>query len=178
VHDASAPWCQEEFSLDAFEVFLRLAARREGRRPPRVIARYAFLVGNDPASLPGIDGLAALARRMPIVATTDPIHHGAGYGTPVDDRLSEREATTADWARACIERQLALLAAGRFADFADLAGRVRSDFRDSGPVLAHLLSTTGAVAAEVLALRLVDYSEALDAESPTWVAAPLLRFGS
>jgi hypothetical protein len=177
VHDASAPWCAEEFSLDAFGVFLRLAARREGRPPPRVVARYAFLVGDDPASVPGVDEVADLAGRMPVVATTDPIHHGAGYGTPGGERLSERAASTVEWARACIEKQLALLAAGRFGDFADLAARVRSDFRDTGPVLAHILRTGAPPSGEVLALRLVDYAEVLDAESPTWVAAPLIRFG-
>jgi hypothetical protein len=176
VHDASDAYCAEEFSLDAFDVFLRLAARREGRAVPRVLARFPFLAGDDPASLPGLDELAVLAARMPIVATTDPIHHGAGYGTPEGERLSERDETTAGWARDCIGKQLALLAQGRFADFAALANAVRSDFRDNGPVLATLLRRTAAPAGELLALRLVDYAEVLAAESPTWVAAPLMRW--
>jgi hypothetical protein len=178
IHDGSAPWCAEEFSLDAFVVFLRLAAQREGRNPPQVIARYPFLVGDDPASVPGLDEVAELAGRMPVVATTDPIHHGAGYGTPEAERASERDATTVASTRACIEKQLALLAAGSFGAFADLAARVRSDFRDNGPVLAHLMRLNAQPSGEVLALRLVDYSEVLGAEVPTWVAAPLIRFGS
>jgi hypothetical protein len=178
VHDATAPWCAEEFSLDAFEVFLRLAAGREGRRPPRVVARYAFLVGDDPGSVPGVDEAAELAERMPVVATTDPIHHGAAYGTSKGQRMPDGDASTEEWARVCIEEQLSLLATGKFRAFADLAARVRSDFRDNGPVLAHLLRTTGQLSAELFALRLVDYSEVLAAERPTWVAAPLLRFGS
>ncbi len=194
VHDASDAFCAEEFSLDAFEVLLRLAAQREGRSAPRVLARFPFLVGDDPASLPGIEDLAALAARMPVVATTDPIHHGAGYGTPEGERLFERDESTWAWARDCIAKQFALLAQGRFADFAALANAVRSDFRDNGPVLACLPRRAGTPAgdrpagrecprangtpAELLELHLVDYAEVLAAESPTWVAAPLVRFGS
>jgi hypothetical protein len=103
VHEAGEAICDEEFSLDGFEAMLALAAAREGRKPPRVHARYPFLVGDDPASLPGLDEAAKLAARMPVVATTDPIHHGAGYGTPPEARRFERDEATHTWARGCIE---------------------------------------------------------------------------
>jgi hypothetical protein len=113
---------------------------------------------------------------MPVVATTDPLHHGAGYGTPEDRRRSERDESTHAWASACIQTQLDQLARGEWAAFARLAAEVRSDFRDAGPVLAWLLRQRGPVRGDILELHLVDYAEVLDAEAPTWVAGPLMRF--
>jgi hypothetical protein len=175
VHPGDAPVCAEEFSLDNFSALLALAAAREGVRPPRVVARYPFLVGDAPADLPGIDELARLAERLPVVATTDPIHHGAGYGTPEGARRSERDEATHAGARACIERQLELLSRGEWAAFARLAEEVRSDFRDSGPALGHVLRGGGAFDGRIQELSLVDYAEVLAADRPTWVAGPLLR---
>ncbi len=165
----------EEFSLDGFVALLELAAEREGKRAPRVHARYPFLVGDDPR-LPGVDEVVGLARAMPVVATTDPIHHGAGYGTPEGARRGEREEATAGWARGCIDRQLALLARGAWAEFARLAAEAGSDFRDTGPVLAHALRERGAIEGEIVELVLVDYAEVLEAERPTWVAGALSGF--
>jgi hypothetical protein len=175
VHPGDAPLCAEEFSLDGFVALLALAAAREGTRPPRVDARYPFLVGDTPAELPGIDDLARLAESMPVVATTDPVHHGAGYGTPERQRRSERDGATHAWARACIDRQLDLLSHGEWTAFARLAEDVRSDFRDAGPALAHVLRANGVPRGEICDLSLVDYAEVLDADPPTWVAAPLMR---
>jgi hypothetical protein len=175
VHEGTAALCAEEFSLDHFESLLALAAAREGKRPPRVVARYPFLVGDDPASLPGMDAVARLAERMPVVATTDPLHHGAGYGTPEGARRSERDEATRAWARAAIERQLELLGRGEWAAFQELAAGARSDFRDTGPVLASALRGGHPLRGELLELRLVDYAEVLAAEPPTWVAGPLMR---
>jgi len=167
--------CSEEFSLDGFVAMLDVASAREGRKPPLVHAHYPFLVGDDPAVLPGVDELAALAARMPLVATTDPIHHGAGYGTPDGLARPEDDEATVTWARACIEEQLDLLARGQWSAFAQLAAEMRSDFRDVGPVLGHLLRAGGRPRGEILELRLVDYAGVLGARSPTWVAGPLMR---
>jgi hypothetical protein len=112
---------------------------------------------------------------MPVVATTDPIHHGAGYGTPEGARLDARDPATHAWATTCVTRQLELLARGDWPAFARLAADVRSDFRDTGPVLFHVLRAAGPVRAEIVDLRLVDYAEALAADDPTWVAGALLR---
>ncbi|HEY1691346.1 MAG TPA: hypothetical protein VGG39_04250 [Polyangiaceae bacterium] len=174
VHDGEAALCAEEFSLDNFVVMLRAAASAEGKRPPRVVARYPFLVGND-VDLPGMDDLHALAARMPVVATTDPLHHGAGYGTPEGKRLREGDDATVAWARTCIDRQLALLAAGDWPAFATLATDIRSDFRDAGPALFAVLGKKSPLRGAILDLRLVDYAEVLGAESPSWVAGPLMR---
>jgi hypothetical protein len=175
VHEREDALCAEEFSLDGFEALLALAAAREGRRPPHVHARYPFLVEDDPVRLPGMDEVMRLAERMPVVATTDPLHHGAGYGTPPDARRTESDDATLVWARACIETQLDLLLRGEWAAFQQLANTVRSDFRDAGPVLARALRPTDARRGELLELHLVDYAEVLQAERPTWVAGPLMR---
>ncbi|MGD0524183.1 MAG: hypothetical protein ABSE49_03505 [Polyangiaceae bacterium] len=175
VHERQDPVCTEEFSLDGFEALLALAATREGRRVPHVHARYPFLVEDDPVRLPGTDEVMRLAERMPVVATTDPLHHGAGYGTPPGARRTESDDATLVWARACIETQLDLLVRGQWSAFQQLASTVRSDFRDVGPVLARALRPTDARRGEVLELHLVDYAEVLQAERPTWVAGPLMR---
>ncbi len=151
---------------------LALAAAREGAALPRVHARYPFLVGEDPTDLPGLGELEGLVARMPVVATTDPLHHGVGYGTPEGQRRGMFEEGSAPWARACIQRQLDLLSQGEWGAFAQLAAQERSDFRDVGPVLGHLLR---GAKGEILDLRLVDYAEILGAAEPTWVAAPLMR---
>jgi hypothetical protein len=172
VYEARDPFCVEEFSLDNFEALLELAAGREGKAAPRVHARFPFLVGDDPVDLPGLAELEALAAQMPVVATTDPVHHGAGYGTPEGQRLPLSDEASVAWTRGCIQQQLDLLSRGDWAAFARLAAQVRSDFRDVGPVLAHLLP---GARGEILELYLVDYAEVLGAEEPTWVAAPLMR---
>ncbi len=114
---------------------------------------------------------------MPVVATTNPLHHGVGYGTPEGQRRALSDEGTA-WARACIQSQLDLLSRGEWAAFARLAAQERSDFRDVGPVLAHLLRGLRGLRdakGEILDLRLADYAEILGAAGPTWVAAPLMR---
>ncbi len=162
----------EEFSLDAFEELLQIAAAEQGRTID-VIARYPFLVGAEPDTLPGVDELAGiLADGALLVATTDPIHHGHAYGTPPADCLDRQEPATMRVARAAIGAQLDALAGHRYDEFAVLCEQHRSDFRDVGPVLAHLLGD--GIDPVVHDLDLVDYSGALAAPEPTWVAAGLV----
>jgi hypothetical protein len=178
VHAAEAAVCAEEFSLDHFDALLALESTREGKKPPRVFARYPFLVGDDLMRLPGLDDVMRLAERMPLVATTDPMHHGAGYGTPEHARRAEHEETTLTFARFSIQKQLDLLMDGKWAAFQQLAALVRSDFRDTGPVVAHALRRGSPQRGEILELHLVDYAEVLEAEHPTWVAGPLMRMAA
>ena len=145
-------------SLDAFMALLALAPRRV-----KVHARYPLHVGDAPASLPGIDEVARLAERMPVVATTDPVHHGIGYGdAPGQQRAAAQH----------IDAQLRALEAHDYAAFVSACKSARSDFRDAGPALAHVI---GQARFDVKALELVDYSQALEAASPTWVAGALIR---
>lgn len=164
----------EEFSLDALLELVAIAAEREHVPAPRVIRRYPFLVGADPTNLRGIDELLRLAERCPVVATTDPMHHGEGYGTPIGERRSARDPATLGFARAAIEAQLDALAAADYRGFASVAQAHRSDFRDVGPVLAHALGAPRALRFSVLDLELVDYCDALGAQDPTWVAGALV----
>ncbi len=171
----------EEFSLENFCVLLETAARRAGVAPPRVIQRFPFLVGSAPADLPGFEELAELvARGVAIVATTDPIHHGVGYGTAPAGLLPRAATATLDYARRTIESSFRQLAAGDYAGFLHDGAAVRSDFRDTGPVLTELLRVSDPprprLTAEVHTLRLVDYADALDAPEPSWVAAALATF--
>lgn len=165
----------EEFSLDNFAALLDVAAAREGRAPPRVVARYPFLVGAEPRDLPGIDELyEVLAGGAAVVATGDLVHHGAGYATPEPSRIGTRAPSARATARAWIDAGLGALARGDLPAFFANATDVRSDFRDAGPALAALLASRGEpLRAFVLTLELVSYADVLGAPEPTWVAAAL-----
>jgi hypothetical protein len=171
VHDESG-LAAEEFSLDGFVEMLTLAADEAGRSI-ELVRRYPFLVGDDPASLDGIEELEQLAADGALlVATTDPIHHGYAYGTPPEDCLDPDAPLTMAAARSAIDDQLAALSDHRFGDFAQLAERHRSDFRDTGPTLAHLVGR--GFVSEIHELALVDYADVLDAARPSWVAGALM----
>lgn len=158
----------DEFSLDAFAELMALTAPHV-----EVVRRYPLLVGDDPWTLPGIDELGALAEDGAfVVATTDPIHHGHAYGTHADECLDADDQVTLTTARSMIDAQLAALSHHRFAEFAELCDDHTSDFRDTGPVLAHFLGP--GFAWQVHELALVDYSNALDAPAPSWVAGALV----
>jgi hypothetical protein len=175
VHGTGVPddegHADEEFSLDAFDVLLELAARRADRVAPRVHHRFPFMVGTDASSLLGLPQLVDLASRAFVVASTDPIHHGVGYGTPMFERRDAGSPETLAWARDAIAAQFAALANKDWSGFAHHAAEAKSDFRDVGPVLA---SIAPFARADIVALELVDYAEVLDAAPPTWVAAALV----
>lgn len=169
---AAAGAAADEFSLDNFEALLEVAARVEGRPTPRLVGRFPYLVGERPDDLPGFEELVRLrAEGAALVATADPIHHGAGYGTPPSEWRRREEALA--FARSTIEEGLALLARRDFAGFLAQARVAKSDFRDPGPVLAALLSEGDELDASVLEVDLADYSATLGAAAPTWVAGAL-----
>lgn len=163
---------EDEFSLDNFAVLLELAARRANKKPPELIRRFPFLTGDEPSTLPGIEELTALASQCALVATTDPLHYGIGYG----DRVATFKTASTEarrYAKEEIEYAFSALAEQDFEPFAAHAARVRSDFRDAGPVLAILLGEKFRFS--IKALELVDYAEVLGAPDPTWVAAALIE---
>ena len=174
IHGPGAPldkgiWA-DEFSLDNFEALLVIAARLAGKEMPKLIARYPFLTGEHPESLPGFDELVTLAASgAAAVSTADMIHHGAGYGTPGGLRLDRENPETLVWAKREIEAQLSALARKDFAEFQSHCETAHSDFRDAGPALAALLPST--MQSSVLDLTLVNYADVLNVEEPTWVAA-------
>lgn len=162
VHLASSEVTKNEFSLDAFEALLAIA-----KPNVRVHARYPLHVGTNPSDLEGIDELARLAERMPVVATCDPIHHGEGYGDPPEK--------TCD-ANAAVDAQLRALFAHDYVAFQDECTRVRSDFKNAGPALAHVLGLGpkyDETTFEVVALERVDYTQVF--AKPCWVAGALIQ---
>ena len=165
----------EEFSLDGFLALLALAAARAGRKMPRVLCRYPFLVGETPGDLPGLEELRRLvARGVAVVATTDPVHHGRGYGDPPERSYPAGSARADTLLSGALSEALLTLRGGDFTGFQRVTERSRSDFRDVGPVLACLLAEGGAWRAHIHAERRVDYAAALGAEEPTWVGAALV----
>lgn len=165
---------QEEFSLDGFCAMLASAARRDGIRAPRVVCRYPFLVGDGPADLPGIEELEALiAGGAALVATADLIHHGVGYGTPLENCLPTEDPRAQRFAEETARANLGWLAARDYGQFLRHGAEIRSDFRDGGPVATHLLSDTSTLQGILHTLALVDYADTLQAPAPTWVAGAL-----
>jgi predicted class III extradiol MEMO1 family dioxygenase len=165
---------REEFSLDGFAALLELAGKHLHHPPPHLVARYPFLVGQDPESLRGLDELQRrLEAGAALVATADLVHHGAGHGTPRAARHSRGDPRTLALARASCDRSFELLAHGDLEGFAAHCDAEKSDFRDAGPVMALLLQAHGWITHRVKALTLVDYADVLGTEQPTWVAAAL-----
>lgn len=161
----------DEFSLDAFVELMELAAPNVD-----VMRRYPLLAGEDPASLAGIEELERIvAAGAFLVATTDPVHHGHAYGTPEGDCLDAGDPDTRCRVERMVAAQLDALSNRAFADFATLCDDHKSDFRDSGPVLAQLLGD--GFGWQLHDLALVDYSTALDAPTPSWVAGALVATG-
>ena len=173
--DRDEGFWKEEFSLDNFKALLEFAAKRAGRRAPRVIERYPFLSGSSPGSLQGLDELRTLlARGAALVVTTDPAHHGHGYGTPAGRILDDIASSTAARVLEGLSSAFDKLARREYLDFLRECDEQRSDFRDTGPAMAALLE--GPLSSRVIELRLIDYSDVLEAPRPTWVAAALATF--
>lgn len=171
VHD-EAGLASEEFSLDAFSELLTAASAQRGGQI-EIVRRYPFLVGANPKSLPGLQELRELVDSGAcLVATTDPMHHGHAYGTPAMQCRDISQSETVSFVRNGIDEQLLALSEHRFGDFAGLAERDRSDFRDTGPVLAQLVGS--GFGWQVHDLALVDYAAVLSGEEPSWVAGALI----
>ena len=168
----------EEFSLDGFCVLVELAARRLRKEPPRVVCRYPFLVGETPEDLPGMEELREIvARGAGLVATTDPIHHGRGYGDTAGRGWPVDSAQATELAQGTVAAAMEVLRRGDYAAFQRLTTELRSDFRDTGPTVAHLVGRNGRWNVEICEVRTVDYAAALAAEEPTWVGAALVSMG-
>jgi hypothetical protein len=164
----------EEFSLDNFEALIAIAAEVLGRTMPVVIKRFPFLTGANPTSLTGYEEIAQIVNSgVAIAATADWIHHGAGYNTPPNELRDPATPETAIWARKTIAENIQTLSEHNFSAFEEQSLAIRSDFRDSGPVLASLLGKN--FEPEIYDMALVDYAEVLEAEKPTWVAAALVE---
>jgi len=162
---------RDEFSIDAFTFLWDRELERRGTTGPELIIRYPYLAGGRPEALPGIAELEKFAEGAAIVATADPFHHGIGYGDapgvalPADERGMEL-------ARRSIEQGLTILATGDHAAYNRHCVDAKSDARDVGQVVRHLIGPFKGVVHELVA---ADMTEAYGAEPPTWVAGALLE---
>jgi hypothetical protein len=163
---------RREFSLDHFAWLLTAEASRRGVAAPTLIARFPFLAGRAPERMPGVDALREIASKpgTALVATADPVHHGHGYGDP--EPLAPEDGGAA-LARERIEAGLALLSAGDPSAFLRHCLAAKSDARDVGPVLRHLL---GPCRWRVHDLVIDDMSIPYQSPPPTWVAGALVEF--
>lgn len=173
IHSGEADIASDEFCLDNFEYLLQQFAKRLDLVPPQVSRRHPLLTVDNAAEMPGYRGIKRLLDQgAALLITADPIHHGVGYRTPMAECRSERDPQTIEWAASQIRLSLSLLEERNFSAFRDQAALLNSDFRDTGVLLPSLFP--GGWTSELQSLSLVDYSDVLQCDRPTWVAAPLI----
>lgn len=160
-----------EFSLLNFLFLLREESARRGTSCPELLVRYPYLAGGRPDALPGIGELELAARDSVVVATADPFHHGIGYGDAAAEALTP-DGGGLELARRRIDEGLSLVRDGDHVGYNRHCVEAKSDARDVGQVLRHLL---GRVEGRVLDLVAEDMSAAYDAPPPTWVAGALIE---
>jgi hypothetical protein len=164
---------RDEFSLENFSALLEVAATLAHRPQPRLIVRYALMSGTNPEQMEGFEELRQLRMSgAALVATADMVHHGAAYDSPTAEWLQSDCAEARNYARTQIAQQLWHLAEHDYEKFELACANAHSDFRDVGPVISALLGER-LLSTQIHDLELVDYSEALEAPQPTWVAAAL-----
>ncbi len=162
---------RREFSLSHFLFLWREETARRGAEGPQLIVRYPYLAGGRPDRLPGMEDLELAARGAAVVATADPFHHGIGYGdTPSESYAPDRLGLAL--ARRRIDEGLELLRSADYAAYNRHCVEAKSDARDVGQVLGHLL---GPVRGRVLDLVADDMSDVYGAQPPTWVAGALIE---
>jgi len=160
---------RREFSLSHFRWLWREECARRGGKEPELVLRYPFLAGGRPEALPGMDELERLAAEGAfILGTADPFHHGHAYGT---DAPLEAEEGGLDAARASIEEGFRVMGRGDAAAWQAHCLEAKSDARDVGQVMLHLL---GPLRGELIDLAWEDMSGAYGAEPPSWVAGGLI----
>jgi len=158
---------ENEFSLLNFQFLWNYAVRKRGIRPPALIMRYPYLAGGKPETIPGMKELEAIAADAVIVATMDPFHHGIGYGD-LPENSFEPEEGGLDLARRSIEEGLEILSKGDHSAYNQHCVKAKSDGRDVGQVLRHLI---GSCKGKILGLAADDMAEMYGKIKPTWVAS-------
>ncbi|MCW3096285.1 MAG: hypothetical protein JWL77_1903 [Chthonomonadaceae bacterium] len=159
-----------EFSLSHFQFLWKQEIARRGIPGPELIVRYPYLAGGRPDLLPGIAELHQIAQEAVVVATMDPFHHGIGYGDLPDKALAPTEGGL-ELARQAIAEGLTLQQAGEYWRYNQHCVRTKSDGRDVGQVVRHLL---GPQEGRILDLIADDMSVAYHKPTPTWVAGALI----
>ncbi len=162
----------EEFSLGNFLFLLDHATKRAGIESPKVIIRYANLAQGHPETLPRIEEITKIAKDSIVVATADLCHHGVSYRVPAEEALAISPEAL-DFAREKIDIGLKLLSKCTHLEYRDYALKSRSDSKEIGQLLMHLL---GPLDSQFRDLRLVDSSFMFEGSpQPNWVAACLVE---
>jgi hypothetical protein len=162
---------RDEFSLSNFLWLWEQETRQRGVPGPELIVRYPYLAGGRPGILPGVDELRVITEDAVVVATTDPFHHGIGYGEPSGTALSPAAGGLA-LARRRVQEGLALLREGDYWGYNQHCVSAKSDGRDVGQVLRYLL---GPLDGRILDLVADDMAPVYDKPDPTWVAGALIE---
>ncbi len=163
---------RREFSLLHFLFLFTQEVKRRGIAAPELLVRYPYLAGGHPERLPGISELDEWVRGGAVlVATTDPLHHGIGYGESPETALAPNEGGL-ELAQRHIKEGLQLLSVGDYLGYQQQCIATKSDGGDVGQVLRHLLRQP----LEVTILDIVadDMSEPYQKPPPTWVAGALI----
>ena len=170
---------RDEWRLDhaliCWRFFWNAECKRRGishEDRPQVREVYPFLAGDQPETMPHYAEVARWAEDAIVVATTDPFHHGIGYG---DDESVARapEAGGLELALASINESNRLLADADYSAYLQQCVRARNDARDAGPMYRAL---RGPLQPEVLDLTSSDMINFYHAPAPTWVAAALIAW--
>jgi hypothetical protein len=172
--DGRQEW-KNDHALYSWRHFWRAETRRRGLtegRAPEVFERYPYLAGGRPEILPGIDDLAELVKDAALVATTDPFHHGLGYGTPPDEAFHP-DAEGRARAQEVIEQGITILEEGDYWGYNQHCVQAKSDGRDAGQVFRYL---RGPMKGRVVDMTSTDTAELYKQPPPTWVAAPLVEW--
>ena len=163
---------RQDHALMSFRHFFASEVQRRGARGPEVIERYPYLAGGHPDRLPGIEEVARLAEEAVVIATTDPFHHGLGYGDGPEQSLSP-EAGGRELARRTIEEGIAILEGGDYPEYNAHCVVAKSDGRDVGQVFRFL---RGPLRGRILDLVTSDTSAIYHQPAPTWVAGALVAW--
>ena len=158
--------------LYSFRHLWQAETKRRGIAGPQVIERYPYLAGGRPDTLPGIEELEHIARDAVIISTSDPVHHGIGFGDPPEKALAPEEGGL-EYARQLIEEGIELLERGDYWGYNQHCVRARNDARDAGQVFRYLC---GPLEGRILDLTSSDTTELYNAPAPTWVAAALVEW--
>ncbi len=160
---------QLEFCLDTFLFLIKFIARKWSLPLPKMILRYPNLVGGEPETLKGIEELKQLVSNSIVVSTGDLCHHGVAYGDEKGFDLSDEGLA---FARHAIQENLHYLSTQEYLAYKESCYQIKSDAKDVGQVLVHLL---GPLSADLYDLRLVDVSCLFEGNpKPSWVATALV----
>ncbi len=163
---------KNQYSLLSFIFLWKEEIKRRGKKAPKLIIRYPYLVNRQPHSLPGITELKAIAQDSSLVATADFCHHGLAYGNAREQVVTGEGAKI--FAKKNVQEHLDILRTNDLQKYYQNCLDIRSDSFDIGPIINHL---RGPLFASILDHTVVDTAPLYEGDmNPSWVAASLVQF--